>query len=274
MRDGLLSDVTIKAMTEQDVQQLFRETLRGDYEDEAPWEAVRQLRRFGTREVFDVAVCWTSSKDPLMRARGIDVLAQLGKTVEHPTNSFPDESYAVVTNLLNREDDLRLLNSAIAALGHLDNQHAVPLIARFGLHHDSQIRFSVACALGSFPNDPLSVETLLKLMADNDEDVRDWATFGLGVLGDTDSAAIREALGRALDDPSEDVREEALVGLSKRQDKRALGPLLVALQGPDVSLRVIEAAYTLLGLESDLKDWNPQDYADALNQRFSPSARQ
>jgi len=66
-----------------------------------------------------------------MRARGIDVLAQFGKTVEHPTNSFPDESYSVVTNLLMGERDVRPLNSAIAALGHLDDPRAVPLIAQF-----------------------------------------------------------------------------------------------------------------------------------------------
>jgi hypothetical protein len=90
-------------MPEADIQQLFTETLRGDYEDEAPWNAVYKLRQLGTREVFDVASRWCSSTDPLMRARGIDVLAQLGKTVEHPTNSFPDESYSVVTNLLTGE---------------------------------------------------------------------------------------------------------------------------------------------------------------------------
>jgi hypothetical protein len=66
-----------------EVQQLFAETLRGDYENDAPWEAVCKLRRLGTREVFDVATVWCSSKDPLMRSRGIDVLAQLGKTMEH-----------------------------------------------------------------------------------------------------------------------------------------------------------------------------------------------
>ena len=74
-----------------------------------------QVAATGTREVFDVATRWCSSDDPLMRARGIDVLAQLGKTVEHPTNSFPDQSYSVVTNLLMRERDVRPLNSAIAA---------------------------------------------------------------------------------------------------------------------------------------------------------------
>jgi HEAT repeat protein len=254
-----------------EVQQLFAETLRGDYEDDAPWEAVRKLHRLGTREVFDVATVWCSSKDPLMRSRGIDVLAQLGKTMEHPTNSFPDESYSVVTNLLTGELDVRPLDSAIAALGHLDDPRAVPLIVPFSSHPNSEIRFSVACALGSFPNDPLSVETLLTLMADTDADVRDWATFGVGVLGGADSVAIRDALARAASDSDEDVREEALIGLSKRQDKRALGPLLAVLKEPDVSVRVVEAAYTLLGLESERKDWTPRDYANALSERFSPS---
>jgi HEAT repeat protein len=209
-----------------------------------------------------------------MRARGIDVLAQLGKTMGHPTNCFPDESYSVVTNLLMGEVDVRPLDSAIAALGHLDDPRAVPLVVQFSSHPNSEIRLSVACALGSFPNDPLSVETLLALMADIDEDVRDWATFGVGVLGDADSGALKDALVRAVNDSNEDVREEALVGLSKRQDKRALGPLLTALEEPDVSVRVVEAAYTLLGLENERKDWTPRDYANALYERFSVRAKQ
>jgi HEAT repeat protein len=260
-------------MSKADIQQLFTETLGGDYEDAAPWAAVRKLRQLGTREVFDVATRWCSSTDPLMRTRGIDVLAQLGQTVEHPANSFPDDSYSVVANLLTGESDVRPLNSAIAALGHLDDPRAVPLISQFRSYPNAETRFAVACALGSFPNDPLSVGTLLTLMADSAEDVRDWATFGVGVLGDADSSTVRDALVRAVNDSNENVREEALVALGKRQDKRALAPLLVALKQPAVTDRVIEAAYTLLGLDSDRKDWNSQDYANALNERFSPRAR-
>lgn len=44
-------------------------------------------------------------------------------------------------------------------------------------------------------------------MDDTDDDVRDWAAFGLGVLGDQDSVEIREALYRKLNDQSVDVRE-------------------------------------------------------------------
>ena len=258
----------LKPMTAGDVEELFAKTLQGDYEDDAPWEAISALRRIGTRRVFDQAVTWVQSDDPLRRARGIDVLAQLGKTAEHPSNSFPEESYAVVTKVLQREGELRPLNSAIAALGHLDDVHAVSLIAAFQSHPSSEIRFSVACALGSFPNDTISVGTLMTLLEDSDADVRDWATFGLGVLGDHDSPELRDALCRKLRDPDQDVREEAMAGLAKRLDTRVLPSLIDALGQPELSGRVIEAAYTLLGMDEDNQEWSSVDYASALRQRF------
>jgi HEAT repeat protein len=158
-------------------------------------------------------------------------------------------------------------------LGHLDDPRAVALIAQLLSYPNAETRFAVACALGSFPNDPLSLETLLTLMADSDRDVRDWATFGVGVLGEADSSTVRDALMQAVNDSNEDVREEALVALGKRQDKRALARVLMALKHPTVTDRIIEAAYTLLGLDSERKDWTSQDYTNALNERFSPSAK-
>ena len=83
----------------------------------------------GTREIFVQAAEWCDSENPLLRARGADVLSQLGKTWEHRSNSFPEESYSVVSTLLQRENELPPLNSAIAALGHIENLQAVPLIA-------------------------------------------------------------------------------------------------------------------------------------------------
>jgi HEAT repeat protein len=107
------------------------------------------------------------------------------------------------------------------------------------------------------------------LMEDADEDVRDWATFGLGVLGDSDSTDIRDALLRRLGDPNEDVREEAIAGLGKRQDQRVLPSLLAALERPPVTDRVIEGAYHLLEMENDRKGWGPGEYAAALRERFA-----
>jgi len=255
-------------MSEPDVQLLFRQTLAGDYDDDAPWEAVGQLRQLGTREVFELARQWSESGDPLRRARGLDVLAQLGKTMDHPHNSFPEESYSVVAARIREEQEVVPLSSAIAALGHLDDPRAVPLIAGFQSHPEPEVRFAVACALGSFPNEPLSAAALLRLMQDEDDDVRDWATFGLGVLGDKDSPEIREAISRALQDSNEDVREESLVGLAKRHDARALSPLFAALEQDSVTVRVIEAAYTFLGFDNEQKNWNPKDYLNALRQQY------
>ncbi|GAC1429178.1 MAG: hypothetical protein NVS1B11_23630 [Terriglobales bacterium] len=123
--------------------------------------------------------------------------------------------------------------------------------------------------LGVFPNDPLSAETLVRLTQDTDDDVRDWATFGLGVLGNTDSGEIREALLRRLNDSDEDVREEAMVGLGKRGDQRVFSHLMLALEEPNTTVRVIETAYLMLGMENERQGWKATDYAAALRQRFS-----
>ena len=228
-------------MTESDIDELFAETLQGDYDDDKPWNAVRTLRSIGTRQVFDKAVDRIESIEPLERARGIDVIAQLGKTAEHPSNSFPQESYDVVVKALQREREAQPLNSAISALGHIGDARGVPVIAAFHSHPSREIRFAVACALGSFPNEQLSIETLLILMEDADADVRDWATFGIGVLGDQDSPEIRQALSRRVNDDDVNTREEALVGLAKRRDTSILPQLIRALEQRNISVPVVEA---------------------------------
>ena len=256
------------AMTAPDINALFAASLVGDYEDDAPWEPVRTLRQIASREVFNLAAEWCDSKDPLTRARGIDVLAQLGTTLDHPTSSFPEESYSIVSRLVSHEGDIQPLDSGISALGHLSNPLAIPLITNYCGHPNADVRFSVACALGSFANDPRSVQSLLLLMEDADEDVRDWATFGLGNQGDCDSNEIREALLRRLSDSNEHVRQEAMAGLAKRRDQRVLRCLLETLDNPPVSECVIEAAYQMLGMEKNGAGWDPEDYAIALRERF------
>lgn len=255
-------------MTSGPINELFAKTLVGDYEDDAPWQAVHELRRIGSREVFDHAAEWCRSAEPTVRARGVDVLAQIGKTADHPSNSFPDESFSLVASVLRDEQEIQPLDSAIAALGHLDNPAGIPLIIQYQSHRDSNVRFSVACALGSFPNDPRSAECLLLLMKDADEEVRDWATFGLGVQGDLDSVEIRDALFDRLSDSNEDVREEAMAGLGKRRDRRVLRSLTAALAETAVSRPVIEAACGMLDMQADREDWSTKDYNSALRERF------
>ena len=256
-------------MCPEKMDEIFAQTLIGDYDDELPWEAVRTLRGMGSREVFDRAAEWCSSDNPLKRARGADVLAQLGGTVDHPSNNFPEERFSIVSTLVQREKDPLLLLAAVHALGHIGNPLAVPLVIAHCLHPSADVRFAVACALGNLANDPRGVDTLLALMQDVDEDVRDWATFGLGALGDLDSEEIRDALWDRMSDPNRDVREESLVGLGKRKDQRALPPLIVELNQPEISDRVIEAAQAFLGEKQQGADRSPGDYIVALKKDFS-----
>lgn len=209
-------------MSSPEIDELFAQTLVGDYDDELPWEAVNALRRIGSREVFNRAIAWCKSGNPLERARGADVLAQLGKTMEHQTNNFPEESYIAVSQMLQLENEIQPLSSAIHALGHLDNPAGIPLIVSYQQHPEAEIRFAVACALGAYANDPEAVQALIALTRDADDNVRDWAVFGLGNLGDADSTEIRDALFARLNDSNEEVRDEAMVGLAKRKDTRVL----------------------------------------------------
>jgi HEAT repeat protein len=181
---------------------------------------------------------------------------------------FRNESYSLVTKMLENEQDPVVLDSAISALGHLDKAIAIPLILRYQDHPDPNVRFAVTFALACFPNDAQSIRGLLKLTSDPDADVRDWAVFGLGVQGDADSPEIREAFLRCLDDANEDVREEAAVGLGKRQDQRLIPKLRTMLDEPELKARVAEAATALLRLDEDPPEWAAADYSAALISKF------
>jgi HEAT repeat protein len=254
-------------MTTNEIDELFARTLIGGYDDEEPWKAVYALGRIGTRKVLEKGATWCRSDNPLARARGASVLALLGETAEHPSRHFPEEAYAVVADLVQRETQPEPLASALSALGYLNNPLAVPIIIEFASHVNTDVRYAVACALGYFSHDPRSVTSLLKLMEDTDEDIRDWATFGLGSQGNADSEEIRDAFIERLGDPFEDVRGEAMASLGKRKDQRVLPALLAALEDP--SHLVIEAATWMLDMHETRLDWTGANYAAALRERFS-----
>lgn len=249
------------------VTDLFLRTLAGDYDDEAAWAAVHALQNLGTREVFDIAARWCLSANALERARGADVLAQLG-VGEDRQHAFPEEARDILLELLRKETLTRPMASAIVALGHLQDAATLPTILAFAPHDDAEVRHAAAFALGCFADDASSVAGLLKLTTDPDSDVRDWAAFGLGVMGDADTAEIRDALFRLLADPCVNVRMEAVHGLARRKDARALPVLIAALEQPEAPRVAIDAACAMLGREAPPEGWDGRAFARALRARF------
>lgn len=259
-------------MKKQDLVTLFERTLACDYDDDSAWEAVNALRKRGGREVFGTAAQWLKSPRPLERARGADILGQIGVGPGRPHES-PAEACELLIELLLNEQHPRAAASALIALGHIQDSRALPVIYRFIGHEDAVLRHAVAFALGCFVKDPASHPGLMLLMIDADQDVRDWATFSLGDLGDLDSPRVREALAARLDDAFENVRIEAIAGLAKRHDLRVLSVLIETLEAQeDPEQKLIDAACALLGLGREPAGWTGLDYAEALRARFNGEA--
>ena len=103
------------------------------------------------------------------------------------------------------------------------------------------MREATAHALGG-RDEPAAIDALRLLTTDADRDVRNWATFGLGSQCESDSSEIRESLVARLADDDGEVRGEALVGLARRRDERAVAAIGAELARPEVTMLAIEAA--------------------------------
>lgn len=250
---------------------LFERTLQGDYDSDEAWAAVRALHRDASKETFDRAIEWSHHPDPRRRARAVEILCQMYRTTEGsllPQFVFREEAYARIAELMDTEQDPDVLLSSIYALGHLANEDGIPRVLRYLNHPDRDFRYAVTIALGCLPNHTDAAAGLLRLCTDSDDEIRDWAVFALGVQGEADSEEIRSALLKCLDDPIEDVRQEAAAGLGKRKDVRLLPKLFAMLDNPDFSGVVGDAAAGMLGFEQDNRDWSAEDYKTALRREY------
>jgi HEAT repeat protein len=123
-------------------------------------------------------------------------------------------------------------------------------LLRFEDDPDGDVRWQVVVGLpGLAGEQPAAthpaVEALVRRLADPDSQVRDWAAFGLGLLDETDSPEIRQALLELLNDPEGDTAGEAAVALALRHDPRVLPVVLAELAHDDVGNLWVEAAGAL-----------------------------
>lgn len=207
---------------------LFSAALQGDYDDDLAWEAVAILRLRNTEEVFQTAVEYCSSEMPKERARGLDVLSQLGTGKPLSERPWFDDCVSIAIRHLGDEDAL-VVHSAAWALAHLRGDRAISALLEMSRHADSGVRHAVAFGLAGGGR-PDALQTLINLTEDADSEVRDWATFGLGTLCEADSPEIREALRKRTEDPYEHARSEAIWGLALRRDPVWLQILLDRLE--------------------------------------------
>ena len=205
---------------------------------------VRELQARGDHETFDVAVDLARSGDPQEVELGLEVIGQLGYREGRP---WLEESLPIVLATADT-DSPAIAAAAIAALAHLGDERGLPATLAHARSRHVEVRLAVAQAIpwvGGRPLHPDARQALLGLMADPADEVRDWATFGLGVLTADGGDDVRDALLAHLHDPGANTAGEALVGLARRGDRRIVEQLLVELAGPDVGNLTIEAACEL-----------------------------
>jgi HEAT repeat protein len=200
------------------------------------WDAIRTLNYRANREVLDAAHELCLSEDPSHRRVGADILGQLGI----PDRTFPKECLGILLGLLN-DEDLEVLDSACIALGHLHQLEAIEPLIKLKNHPEASIRYAVTFGLLAY-EDERAVKALIELSEDEDDEVRDWATFGLGSQIDSDTPEIRDALYRRLTDSDDTTSGEGMVGLARRKDERVLQALLQDLARDDAGSLPLEAA--------------------------------
>lgn len=220
------------------VQQLVRLALR-ERDSHRRWRAINELRSRGSPALLELTRSLSVHQSWRRRCLGLFIAAQLQNARRSGESDRADyaveETQALLLAGLRDQHD-EVIRAAVSGLGHRPHPDAQTDLVRLSTHHDAWIRWDVAVTLSRYA-EPLATETLLKLARDPDSLVRDWATFGLGSMRDTDTPEIRELLWCNLHDEDEDVRGEALSGLAARADPRAIAYLLDHL---DENCRVYE----------------------------------
>ncbi|MEA1674312.1 HEAT repeat domain-containing protein [Nitrospirillum sp. BR 11163] len=229
------------------------EEMRRD-DDRTP--ALLALQGMGTPQGLARILDLSRSPEPMRRRLAAVVLGQIHAPGQRGDGrAFPEPACDALLHLLE-DGDPSVMVEAIFALGHLGNRRCDPALAARHHHEDPHVRYAIAFALcGS--TTAAAVETLLALMEDPYDQVRDWATTGIGQCVELDGPDIRAALLRRIGDEDVFTRAEAMHGLARRRDARGLSPLITALGHEHLMPHLfVDAALAYLGLaeEADIPE--------------------
>jgi HEAT repeat protein len=209
--------------------------------DDCRWELIEAIVDECPDDVLTASLRLLGDDRPRARALGADVMGRL-------VGLDPGARPVILAALLDRlaaEADPGVVASVVAALGHVADPSPLPRVVALAEHEDAAVRLAVAFAVASIGLRPLPHEArhaLIRLSADAEPEVRDWATFGLGTLSGEDGPEVRAALLARTHDPCRAARAEALFGLAVRRDPRAVPHLIQALESPAVDCLELDAA--------------------------------
>jgi HEAT repeat protein len=211
-----------------EMEKLVSEVLEAD--EEGWYEPAGTLARLG-HAALERTLALTEDPLPQIRIRACYVLGQVSDPTQETWTQLK-EGIPTLLQLLQSDPDHYVRAAAANALGHQHEgaEESIPGLCALAHHADAEIRFDATWALDSFgewaweTRPELAAparEVLLALAMDEDEEVRDWAVFGL-YQGDHDTPEVRACFWASLDDPNPDVRGEAVSGVAKFGDRTVI----------------------------------------------------
>jgi len=181
----------------------FKEALRADAAGDVGrrWELISYLQVHVGQKALKVAARWSSHPKPARRRLAADVLSELGCASDQAAadGSLRESSQALLHTMLSDETDPDVLQSIIVGIESFRDERSLGIFLTRSTHEDAAVRYL--------------------------------ATFCLARLADEDSPRLRDALADRLHDDLR-TRAEAVCGLARRGDQRAMQPLLDILESP------------------------------------------
>lgn len=177
------------------------------------WNYISELRKRKTEDIFEKSISLTKSENINEKKIGINVLAQFGFPRKHKSRILK-----TFFNLLKTEKDKNVISLIFYGIGHNNEkltEKQIEQICAFKNHKSINVKFSLISAILSIEQN-LAVETLIELSNDKNSEIRDWATFGIGTQIDVNNENIEKALWNRINDKDIDTKNEAIVGLAKR----------------------------------------------------------
>ena len=220
------------------------------------WKFILELRKRKTKDIFDKAIELTSSEISKDKIIGINILAQFG----HP-RLHVKKILSTLFKLLKNETDKNVISSILYGIGHNNEnltEKQIEIICSYQDHKSVNVRHSIVSSLLAVEKTQ-AIKTLIKLSKDKSPDVRDWATFGLGIQIELDNELIREALWCRTYDSDKATRNEAIFGLAKRKDERIKEILQSELENIDELGSLI--------LES-IEEFNDKDFINLIEKQI------
>ncbi|MDI1464629.1 HEAT repeat domain-containing protein [Catellatospora sp. KI3] len=234
------------------------------YDDDAFRDPLLRLARGGAGPAVDLARTRLRDDDTAVRAGAARLLRVLD---EVGGDTGREEVAALLVDLIGEEKEPDVLCAMIEALGGSGRPHALPVLVGLAGHPDGDVRHQVAAALpavlagAGLPADGVAV--LIRLSADSEPHVRDWATYGLGTALDADTEAIRAALWARTGDSYVPAFEEGVHGLARRKDPGAVA-LVAALLADDGASELTFSSAAALGDPSLVPLLAAYDQSDPL----------